>query len=192
MVTSNTNNNIARRRAANAKAANARAANARAANAKAANARALKRTPFGKKPLIVSFANTRGKNLVSAVHTVPHGGRGLYPGYVARMQRQQGLALHGIRVDPHNLNRSFGNTYHGSAYGKRGAYSNQNAARNLWHSDQFGTPFHFKQRSPDGKFVFSSRYALVNALGRQEKVLAQMAAQYNAGTTPYSPHYHAY
>ena len=137
----------------------------------------------------VSFANTRGKNLVTAVHAVPRGGREMEPGYVARTLRHKALGLHGIRVSRHALDLKFGNGGNATSPGSTGTYTNLMARRNLWHAQKTGTPWYVPTRGPKRGAAPTTAFRSRHGTGAHAARHAEMVFAYMTGNTPYSPYH---
>ena len=102
----------------------------------------------------VRFANTLGLPL-ETVRTVPAGGRGMEPGFLARVTRVRGLALHGILISRHAVDEAFGD---GTGPGASGQYTDAMASLDVQHAAAHGgAPWH-RAFTVNGHTRFIARY----------------------------------
>lgn len=110
-------------------------------------------------------------HVVSAVHTVPRGGREQEPGYAARAQRVRALKrVHGIQVTAGRVDELYGEQ---NQPGTRGQYTVHMARRNLWHAGKRGGAWY----QPRSTVTFKARYTPE----QQVEMLTEMAANLASG-----------
>ena len=110
-----------------------------------------KKAPPTKKK--VSFSESR------TIHVMdPIGSRGMEPGYVNRMTREQGLKMHGRLGDRIRMNDLWGNGKNGS-FGTVGSYPTEIARRNAWHRQRLpGKDPWFRPVTKNGRVTFQTTY----------------------------------
>lgn len=128
----------------------------------------------------VRFANQEGHALVK-VHMVPGEGRGYDPGYQDRLDRIQGLKMHGIPVQRKMLDDDFGHETSRGRFkiktdGTRGTYTSDMARQDIAHARTHGVPWYRVVRSSRfGPVTFASRSSPTTrvALSAARRILAE-------------------